>query len=67
MRLREAVPQLAHRGAGAVGAIADEALNQHDPDKRTGRHTADRIDLKSYLEEAIQHTPGEGAMRASAL
>ena len=45
-------------------AVAHESLRQLDADERVGRHATIGMDPKPFLEEPIQHTPGEGAMYA---
>ncbi len=63
----EALPQAAHRRTRAVAAAEHQPLRQHDAGQRAGRHAADGMDLKPFLKQPIQHTPGEGAVCASAL
>jgi GAF domain-containing protein len=51
-----------------LGPAACQPVRQHDGVHRAGRGTGDALDLDPrVLEHMIEHTPGEGAVRAAAL
>src|ERR1700745_525194 len=58
-------------GEGAFGSLAptrDQTTGEHCRVDRPYARRADAVERDAFpLEQAIQHAPGEGAMRASAL
>src|SRR6185312_4662762 len=66
--LGEAAPEMVELGARARGAALDVALRQHRGVDRAGAGAADALDAElPVLEQAVEHAPGEGAMRAATL
>ena len=59
------MPQRGPRRANLAAAVARGTLRQRDADERVRRHATEGMDPKPFLEEPIQHTPGEGALCAS--
>ena len=54
--------------AGAGDAIAGEAVGEDDRVHRAGAGARDRLDVDAaVLDQAVDHTPGEGAVGAAAL
>ena len=67
-RLGDAAPEILQRRAGAFGAALGIAVDQHRRIHRAGRRAGNAIDSQpGLLEQAIEHAPGKGAMRAAAL
>src|SRR5579883_760363 len=66
--LGHAAPETIERGARPGGPALVEALRQDGAVHRPGARPADPFDLDPLvLEQAVEHAPGESAMRAAAL
>jgi hypothetical protein len=67
-RLGDACPERGERLARRVAAAARQTAGEHHGIHRAGRSGADALEGDALvLEEAIEHAPGEGAMRTTAL
>ena len=67
-RAAHVVPELGQRGARAVAPAGVEAADQHRRIQRTGAGAGDGGEAQTVgLEQAVEHAPGEGAVRAAAL
>src|SRR6185437_7838645 len=66
--LGEPAPEMVELGARALGAALEVALRQHRGVDGASAGAADALDAElPVLEQAVEHAPGEGAMRAAAL
>jgi hypothetical protein len=66
--VRDAAPEPLQCDARALRAAMGEAVGQHGGIHRAGRGAGDRLDLEPwFLQQAIECTPGERAMRTAAL
>lgn len=66
--LRDASPEIRKRLYGALASACEQALRKHDGIYRAGACRADAFDFEPRLfQEAVQDTPGEGAVSAAAL
>src|SRR5262249_2546908 len=67
-RVGNATPELLERGLGTVGAAGRLAADKDGCVHGAGRGSGNALDLQArLLQQAIEHSPGEGAVRASAL
>jgi len=63
-----AAPKIFQRGARPVDAVVGIAIDQHRRIHRPRRGAGDTIDAQpGFLKQAVEHAPGERAMRAAAL
>ena len=60
-------PETVERGACAIRAARGPALGERHGIHRPGAGAADALDGNARLEQAVEHAPGVGAMRATAL
>ena len=66
--VRDAPPERLERLARAGGPALLMAVDQHRRVHRAGRRAGNAVDLEPGLfEQAVEHAPGERAMRAAAL
>jgi hypothetical protein len=67
-RLRYPAPEILQRGARPRGAVGGKAVDQHRGVHRARRCARDAVDAQpGFLEQAVEHAPGESAVRAAAL
>jgi len=67
-RVRSLAPEGLERLARAVDAAARMPVHQHRRVHRAGGGARHALDLQpGFLEDAVEHAPGEGAMGAAAL
>jgi len=65
---RYPLPEILQRGARAFGAVRGIAVDQHRGIHRARRGPGDPLDAQPrLLEQAVEHAPGERAVRAAAL
>ena len=66
--LRHFPPERLQAGAGAIGAVRGITIDHDGAVHGSGRGARDTIEAKPVLlQQAVEHAPGEGAMRAAAL
>src|SRR5260370_27323605 len=66
--LADVAPEHLKRALGLLAAAAAYAVGEHRGIHGAGRGAGDRLDLEPVLvEQAIQHAPGIGTVRAAAL
>jgi hypothetical protein len=67
-RLADPGPERPQRLAGALVAADRQAVGEHRGVHRAGARTDDALDGDTvFLEQPVEHPPGESAMRAAAL
>ena len=66
--LRHFPPERLQARAGAIGAVRGITIDHDGAVHGSGRGARDTIEAKPVLlQQAVEHAPGEGAMRAAAL
>ena len=67
-RVRDAAPEIAQRGLRTVAPADGHAVGHDGGVHGAGARRADALELdRLLLEQAVEHAPGEGAVRAAAL